>query len=176
MLTPGLGVSEGAKPSVGGGGTDAAARFELVFRETAPQLWRAIYGFTGGRRHLAEDAVAEAFARALERSEGIREPVAWIYRTAFRLATRELKRERRPPPSGPDPVSGLDPAEVGEVLEALAVLSPNQRAAILLHDEEGFSSPEVARLLGMSPGTVRVHLFRGRRRLRRLLGAEEDNR
>jgi len=60
------------------------------------------------------------------------------------------------------------------VLRALGNLSPNQRAAVLLHDEEGFTGPEVGRLLGMSAATVRVHLFRGRRRLRELLGTEED--
>ena len=70
---------------------------------------------------------------------------------------------------------GLDPAEVQDVLRALGNLSPNQRAAVLLHDEEGFTGPEVGRLLGMSAATVRVHLFRGRRRLRELLGTEEDD-
>lgn len=69
--------------------------FELLYRESAPRLWRAIYAFTGGRRHLAEEAVAEAFARAIERANDIREPLPWIYRTAFRFAGRELKREKR---------------------------------------------------------------------------------
>jgi DNA-directed RNA polymerase specialized sigma24 family protein len=40
---------------------------------------------------------------------------------------------------------------VQEILSALATLSPKQRAAVLLHDQEGFTSPEVAKLLGMSP-------------------------
>jgi RNA polymerase sigma-70 factor (ECF subfamily) len=154
---------------------EAGTDLEDVYRETAPQLWRAIYGFVGGRRHLAEDAVAEAFARALEHTDRIREPVPWIYRTAFRIASRELQREKRAlPPADPDPVPGVDPAEVQEAIRALAVLSHNQRAAVLLHDLEGFTSLEIARLLGISAATVRVHLFRGRRRLRELLGTEED--
>ena len=152
-------------------GTD----LERVYRESAPQLWRAIYGFAGGRRDIAEDAVAEAFARALEHFERIREPVPWIYRTAFRIASRELQREKRPPPTAPDPVPGIDPGELQDVIRALAILSPNQRAAVLLHDLEGFSGLEVARLLGISAATARVHAFRGRRRLRELLGREEDD-
>jgi DNA-directed RNA polymerase specialized sigma24 family protein len=79
---------------------------ERLYRESAPQLWRSIYGFAGGRRHLAEDAVAEAFARAIERANQIRDPLAWIYRTAFRIASRELQREKRLPPPAPDPVPG----------------------------------------------------------------------
>ena len=147
---------------------------ERVYRESAPQLWRAIYGFAGGRRHLAEDAVAEVFARAIERENEIRDPLPWIYRTAFRIASRELQRERRGPPATPDRVPGIDPLEVQEVLLALWTLSPNQRAAVLLHDQEGFTAPEVGRLIGISAATVRVHLFRARRRLREALGDEEE--
>ena len=147
---------------------------EALYRSAGPELWRAIYGFSGGRRQVAEDAVAEAFARAIEHADGIREPLAWIYRTAFRLATRELERERRRPPAAPDPVPGIDPSDVQEILAALATLSPKQRAAVLLHDQEGFTSPEVAKLLGMSAATVRVHLFRGRNHLRTLLTPQED--
>jgi len=154
---------------------EARTDLEHLYREAAPALWRAIYGFSGGRRDVAEDAVAEAFARAIEHLDRIREPVPWIYRTAFRIASRELQREKRLPPPAPDPVPGLDPGEIQDVIRALAILSPNQRAAVLLYDLEGFTGLEVARLLGMSSATVRVHLFRGRRRLRELLGAEEDD-
>ncbi len=156
-------------------GRGAGWDLELVYRESAPALWRALYGFTGGRRHLAEDAVAEAFARALEHTDGIRAPVPWIYRTAFRIATRELRNERRTPPPPPDPVPGIEPSDVEEILRAVATLSANQRAAVLLHDQEGFSAAEVGTLLGIAAATVRVHLFRGRKRLRDLLGTEEDH-
>jgi RNA polymerase sigma factor (sigma-70 family) len=152
----------------------SASDLERLYRDAGPQLWRAIYGFCGGRRQLAEDAVAEAFARAIQHADEIRAPLPWLYRTAFRLALRELERERRHPPSLPDPAPGVDAAEVQDVLRALASLSPNQRRAVLLHDEEGFTAPEIGRLLGISAATVRVHLFRGRRRLRELLGSEEE--
>jgi DNA-directed RNA polymerase specialized sigma24 family protein len=36
---------------------------EAIYRESAPALARAIYAYSGGRRHVTEDAVAEAFAR-----------------------------------------------------------------------------------------------------------------
>jgi RNA polymerase sigma-70 factor, ECF subfamily len=155
-------------------GVDVSSDFEQLYRDAAPQLWRAIYGFVGGRRQVAEDAVAEAFARAIEHADEIRAPLPWLYRTAFRLAVRELQREKRRPPQLPEPAPGIDPGEVQDVLKALGALSTNQRAAVLLHDEEGFTGPEVGRLLGMSAATVRVHLFRGRRRLRALLGSEEE--
>ncbi len=153
--------------------TEGANDLEALFRGAGPELWRALYGFTGGRQHVAEDALAEAFARAIEHRASIRDPLPWIYRTAFRLASRELQREKRPTPMPPDPVPGIDPLDVQELLAALGQLSPRQRAAVLLHDEVGYTSLEVAGLLGMSAPTVRVHLFRGRRRLRTLLSTEE---
>jgi RNA polymerase sigma-70 factor (ECF subfamily) len=153
---------------------DRLGELELLYRESAVRLARAIYAFSGGRRQVAEDAVAEAFARAIAHRDSIRVPLAWIYRTAFRIASRELQRERRSLAAPPDPVPGIDPGEVLEVLQALAILSPNQRAAVVLHDEEGMSTREVADALGIAPATVRVHLFRGRHRLRNLLGVEEN--
>jgi len=147
---------------------------EALYREAAPALWRSLYGFTGGRRQLAEDALAEAFARALEHAERIRAPLPWIYRTAFRLATRELRAERREPVRPPDPVPGLDPGEVHDIVVALAALPERQRASVILHDQEGFTAPEVGRMLGIAAPTVRVHLFRGRARLRDLLNEEDE--
>ena len=52
--------------------------YEQLYRETAPALWRALYGYTGGRRQIAEDALAEAFARVIERDRGIRTPLPYL--------------------------------------------------------------------------------------------------
>ena len=104
--------------------------FDRLFREDGPGLWRTMVAFTGGRRDIAEEAVAEAFARALQHAPGIRDPIPWMYRTAFRIARDELKRDAR---RGPAVDSGSeDPAGTGELLRALRQLSPNQRAAIVL--------------------------------------------
>ena len=37
-----------------------------------------------------DDATAEAFARLFDRRESVRDPLAWVFRTAFRLASAEL--------------------------------------------------------------------------------------
>jgi DNA-directed RNA polymerase specialized sigma24 family protein len=105
-----------------------AVSYERVFQDAAPGRWRTIYAFAGGRRAVADDAVAEAFARALERADQIRDPVPWLYRTAFRLATGELRRDRREPE--PPPASGPD-AGLTALVPALRQLSPAQRAAIV---------------------------------------------
>ncbi len=53
------------------------------------------------------------------------------------------------------------------VLRALAALPPRQRAALVLHDLEGMTSGQVARILGSRPGTVRSQLAAARARLKR---------
>jgi RNA polymerase sigma-70 factor (ECF subfamily) len=148
-----------------------AVNYEQVFRDAAPGLWRTIYAFTAGRRVVADDAVAEAFARALEQAGQIRDPVPWLYRTAFRLATEDLRRERREPE--PAPGQATAPAGLGALVPALRQLSPAQRAAVVLHYEADLPVQEIARRMGTSVGAVKVHLFRGRHRLRELLGDEE---
>ena len=151
--------------------TERSHDFDRLFREDAPGVWRTIYAFTGGRRDVAEEAVAEAFARALQHAAGIRDPIAWIYRTAFRIAREELKRDAR---NGLEVETGAeDPTGTGELLRALRRLSPNQRAAIVLRYEADLPVAEVARRMGVAASTVRVHLYRGRARLREILGAEE---
>jgi RNA polymerase sigma-70 factor (ECF subfamily) len=151
-----------------------AHAIELLFREEARALWRALVAFTGGRREVAEDAMSEAFARALHFAEGIRNPKSWIYATAFRLAAQDLRRERRDR-EGVSPPWREDSRDSDEVMTALRQLPTNQRAAVVLHYYVDLPVREVARVLGIAPATVKVHLFRARRRLRALLGGEESH-
>ena len=151
--------------------TTEAHDFDALFREAGTGVFRTLYAYTGGRRDIAEEAMAEAFARALARSGTIRDPVAWIYRTAFRLANEELRGERR---RGPAPAEeGSPPPELSGLIEALRRLSPNQRAAIVLRHVLDLDVAEVAHRMGTAQPTVRVHIHRGRKKLRELLGAEE---
>ncbi len=136
-------------------------------------MFRAVYAFAGGRGQVAEEAVAEAFARALEHERGIRDPVPWMYRTAFRIAAAELRRERNEDAEPPEQDATAEPAGLGDLMGALLELSPNQRAAVVLRYEADLPVAEIARRMGMSAPTVRVHLHRGRKRLRELLGADE---
>jgi RNA polymerase sigma-70 factor, ECF subfamily len=127
--------------------------YEQLFRQAAPILWRTIYAYSGGRRAVADDAVAEAFARALERRDSIRDPVAWLYRTAFRLAGADMKAAARTGTLLGDQAAE-DPQEVRDLMTALRHLSPRQRAAIVLHYHADLPVKEVARLTGSSVAEV----------------------
>jgi RNA polymerase sigma-70 factor, ECF subfamily len=59
-----------------------------------------------------------------------------------------------------------------ELMAALAMLSEKQRGAVVLHHAAGYSVKEIADILGSTPAAIKVHLSRGRRRLRTLLEDE----
>jgi RNA polymerase sigma-70 factor (ECF subfamily) len=144
--------------------------FDALFRAEGDGVYRTLYAFTGGRADVAEDATAEAFTRAVASRDLLNDPLAWIYRVAFRVAIDELRGDRRRTTL---PEAPSAPPEVAGVVQALRKLSPNQRAAMVLRHVLDLDVDEVAKRMGIAAPTVRVHLYRGRMRLRDLLGSEE---
>ena len=138
---------------------------EDVFERDARRLWWSILAYAGDRE-IAHDAVAEAFAQALRRGDALRDPAAWVWRTAFVVARGELKGRGRSRPLEDESTTMAEP--VG-LFEALARLSPKQRAVIVLHHYAGYRLREIGPMLGITKGTAGVHLSRGRRRLREVL-------
>lgn len=143
-----------------------------LFRTENSKLYRSLYAYSGGRRDIAEDATVEAFARAIFEGERIRDPLPWLYRTAFRIAAAELKSDRRRGERQDEAADPPDEAAI-DVLAGLRALSAQQRSAVVLHYLVDLPVEEVARRMGISTSTVKVHLFRGRKHLRELLGDEE---
>lgn len=145
-------------------------------------------------RDMAADAVQEAFATALQGAAGFRGESSlgtWLHRIVYTKSIDLLRARGReapladedsaPPRSDEDRVGGaptwsrppdeiLLGAETREALEkALAQITPMQRLVFELREVEGRDTDEVAAILDLPPGTVRVHLHRGRMRLRGLL-------
>lgn len=142
-----------------------------VFDEHASAMYRTILAYTGGRGDLAEEAVAEAFARAAAHAGTIRDPAAWLYRVAFNVANDELRQEQRRPSIQPDEHTLT--ADLGGLFDALRALPLRERAAMVLFYVLDLPVSEVASRMGIAAPTVRVHLMKGRRRLRDLLGDDE---
>jgi RNA polymerase sigma-70 factor, ECF subfamily len=147
------------------------ARLEDVYEQHGARLWRTVFLYAGDRE-IANDAVAEAFAQALRRGEDLQSPERWVWRTPFRIAPGELSRRKREATDLMD--AGYETvAETTELLLALPRLTPKQRVAIVLHYYAGYSLKEVAKITHSTPSAVGVHLHRGRRRLRKLLGDDD---
>jgi RNA polymerase sigma-70 factor (ECF subfamily) len=143
---------------------------ERAYREHGAQLWRGVYAFSGGRRDIADDAVAEAFARALESGERIRSLPPWLYRVAFRHAAGRLRDERHALPGSVESEAAED-AKANPSLAALALLTPQQRVVVFLFYYADLSVRDIARATGSSRVAVRVRLSRAREALRRRHGS-----
>jgi len=145
---------------------------ERLYREHGGRLWSSVFAYSGDR-DVTDDADAEAFAQALKRGPELRDPLAWIWKVAFRLAAGELGRRRNLSAVLPD-VSEETEMIDGRVLAAVHLLPERQRAAVALHYYADLSVQESARIMGAHPMTVGVHLHRARTRLRDLLGDDVD--
>lgn len=131
----------------------------------------------------AEDVCHDAFLRAAAKLRDCRDRSRFAYwlcaivrNHARNVATRGGRQTEslvhETGPSGHDPGRDVELHELRSRLEqALAVLSPVQREAVLLHDLDGWTHEAIAQVIGTSAGMSRQHLFNARRKLREVLGA-----
>jgi RNA polymerase sigma-70 factor, ECF subfamily len=155
---------------------DRADSFEAFFVDHHADLFGALYLVTRNR-HEAEEITQDAFLKVLERWDRVSllaDPVGYLYRTAMNLFRKRWRRAsfvlRRTVGLNPrdDEIAVIETRV--DVARALASLSPRQRAAVVLTELLEFSSEEAGRMLGIAPGTVRMHASRGRAALADILG------
>ncbi len=158
-------------------GADA---FEAFFwryeRDILGYLWRLT-----GDEQVAYDLSQETFVRAWQRFETLQhyeQPRAWLFRVASNLGINHRRgRSRRGEQTaatediqnivalGGDPAHRL--AESDAIHRILSDLPPKQRAAVVLCDVYGLTSAEAAEALGLSHGSLKMSLWRGRERFRK---------
>ncbi|HYK05388.1 MAG TPA: RNA polymerase sigma factor [Thermoanaerobaculia bacterium] len=151
------------------------ARFEMFYRRNAGNLWSYLFRMTGDAA-TADDLLQKAFFRfiranpALAGEEHMRR---WMFRTATNLALdhfRETKRERSQEVETPR----QQPAEARELLrhdmmKTFAELKPRERALLWLAHVEEADHEDISEALGVKAKSVKVLLFRARKRLGELL-------
>ena len=128
----------------------------------------------------AEDVYQDVFLRLFQQDaadwDGERTR-AWLLRTAVnRCADIHRFRLRRPVLALEDIPELARPVDevAAELWDAVARLPEKLRTAVHLHYAEGYTTEEIAALLGVPPATVRIRLHRARRQLKDLLGGNED--
>lgn len=168
--------------------------FGRLFARHRDRLWAVALRTTGDPEEAA-DALQDALVAAFRRAGSFRgdsEVTTWLHRVVVNASLDRLRRQRvraaDPLPEdlevvaraavsavGPatDPVLAVELAERRRrVLAALERLPPEQRAALVLVDMEGFSVDEAAAVLEVPAGTVKSRCSRGRARLLPLLAEE----
>jgi RNA polymerase sigma-70 factor (sigma-E family) len=140
--------------------------FAEFFRVSWEPCLRAVVAVVG-RPQMAEDQVAEAFAKAWVSWRKVSRhpaPRAWVVRTALNTGASWWRRRSRELPltdldltAADDLGGGLD----ATLLTALWRLPPRQREVIALRIFLDLDTDIIARQLGIEAGTVRMHLSRG---------------
>ncbi len=159
---------------------DPAVSFDEIFVAEFTAVERTVYLIVHDRE-LAKELTQDAFLALLQAWRKVsryERPGAWVRRVAIRLAVRALRRHEhraRAERSAPAP-SAVTAARDLDVWWAVATLSAQQRAAVVLFYFEDRPIDEVAEMLGCSSQTARVHLFRARQRLGAILSATEVDR
>jgi len=166
------------------GGLDEAA-FRALYDRTARPLWGYIARATGDGS-LADDLVQEAYFRLL-RADFEPESEEHAKNYLFRIATNLLRDHFRGAKRAQLPLEH-DPSVVGherqvhlqyDLRRAMMQLKPRERELLWLGHVERFSHKEIAEILGLKAGSVRLLLFRARKKLASMLeeperGLEED--
>ena len=178
-------------------GRDAEA-FELMVDRHQGRAYRLASSILGNEAD-ARDVSQDAFIRLYEsagRFDGRSRFSTWFYRILVNLCIDHQRKNRwwrrlapLATPGADDPNENeraFDPpsSEAGPEDEAMLTqsirrlrpaldkLSPQQRAAVLLQTQEGFTSREIGEVLKCSEATARVHVHRGIAQLRKLIANE----
>ena len=156
------------------------AHFEAFYRKTAGGIWSYIYRLTGDPA-LADDLLQKTFFRFLRSNPAVANDDhrrRYVYKTATNLVLdhfRESKREKLYGPIDPSVlVAGSEyRADRGELrhdmMRVFAELKPQERALLWLAHVEGSSHEEIADALGLKAKSIKVLLFRARKRLGEML-------
>jgi RNA polymerase sigma-70 factor, ECF subfamily len=158
--------------------------FRAFYERTATGVWAYLVRITGNRQ-AADDLLQETFYRFL-RAGATHESEAHRRNSLYRIATnlaRDAHRRNIVRPSLALGNSDMDRIAAGDetagtetsadVNRALSRLKPRERAMLWLAYAEGASHPEIAHALGLNPASMKMLLFRARRKLASLLRGEK---
>jgi RNA polymerase sigma factor (sigma-70 family) len=163
-----------------------------AFEDTAQRYRRRVYSFARyllSNREEAEDVTQEVLLRLWRHQEGVDEERlgAWLLRVTRNACYDLLRRRRSEAAAGIE--TSLDEEDAREVvsaepspesraqdsdfrrrlLEALGELGEPYKSVVILREVQGLPHREIGEALGIPEATVRVHLHRGRRKLRERL-------
>ncbi|HVR38272.1 MAG TPA: RNA polymerase sigma factor, partial [Thermoanaerobaculia bacterium] len=147
------------------------ARFEAFYRKTAGNLWSYLYRLTGDAM-TADDLLQKAFFRLLRANPQVATDDHlrnWIFRAATNVALdhfRETKRDRARFAEAVKEAIAHEPEDLRhDMARVFEELKPRERALLWLAHVEESDHEEIGEALGVKTRSVKVLLFRARKRL-----------
>ncbi len=168
------------------------AAFRALYAVTAPRLFAYLMSLVHDRV-LSEELLQRTFIKVHEAcgtfKRGV-DPLPWMVTIAHRTCLDELRRRKRARKllaaegaheprarldgSSEADLPGYDQATIDRALAALERLPDNQRRAVVLTKIEGASHAMAAKILGTTPGAVKLRAHRGYEALRSRMAAFAD--
>ena len=151
--------------------------FERAVRRLQTRMYRTAVSVLWNDEDAA-DAIQEAVLRAWRKRQSLREAAAfdvWLMRILLNECRNIQRRNRFRALPLEESLAGCvaEPPDTG-LRDALRRLPEKYRVALLLHCLDGYSVPEVARMLRLPESTVRGRIYEGRKRLKALLKEAES--
>jgi len=157
--------------------------FRAFYDRTARQVWAYLARITGDRT-LADDLLQESYYRFLRAGRGFTSDAHrrnYLFRIATNLAHDRHRRAHGtvsvPMPAENEPGALADHRDVAadaerrtDLARAMARLKPREREMLWLAYAHGSSHEEIAASLGLRKSSIKIMLFRARRRLAAALG------
>ena len=162
---------------------DPLAEFEEHYERYRTPIYRTIRGIVldaAAAEDLTQDTFEKAFRYQMERGE-VDSVGAWLHRIAVNGAISYLRRQNlaRLLPlrlllgTGQSPLDHVEARSL--VTRALSALSPKLRVVVVLHYYAGMTREEMARTLGIPPGTVASRLGAALESMRRTLADTDQD-
>jgi RNA polymerase sigma-70 factor (ECF subfamily) len=153
--------------------------FEQFFRTHHPRLVAIALALTGdvdGARDAAQEALLRAY-RDWAKVAALDSPAAWVRRVVVNVAIDAIRRRHRDHRlvgrlAGAPDTTELAGAEGSPTWAAVRELPDRERAAIVLRYVDDLPVAEIARVLGVTDGTIKTSLHRARTTLHQRLGEE----
>lgn len=148
--------------------------FDALLRKYQSQVRRFLLGLTVGDSQLADDLAQETFIKAymnIGKFRGLSSFSTWIMRIAYnthydyRRTHHQTEDADTPAVAARSGGTTADCALGMDILKALATLKPEERTCITLQLIEGQPIDKIASITGMTSGTVKSHLHRGKEKL-----------
>ncbi|MBQ8537385.1 MAG: RNA polymerase sigma factor [Clostridia bacterium] len=152
-----------------------AVTFQREVKRIEKLLFRIAWSYLGSSQDV-EDTVQDALIKAWEKKGTLRDQTqfrAWLVRILSNQCKNVLRKRRRwsffsleEAPQVPPP------QEEAPVMEAIARLKPEQRAAVTLYYLDGCTVGEIAEALNCPQSTIKTRLHSARKQLKKILLVE----
>jgi len=153
--------------------------FDTLYHQFKPRVYRLCMGFVNDR-DIAADLLQEIFLKVWENLPRFRNEAShstWIYRIATNTCLRHLERDSRMPRGPvPDLPDASDSAEteqrIAHLYRSISALEESDRLLISMV-LENMPYPEIAAIIGISEGNLRVKIHRAKQRLSTIFAQHE---